>query len=131
VAICPHARAGWARPRAPLELLDLTGAGALAIGAVGTLAWGDEPRALTQRWARRIYDQYEQLDGIWYRAAGEGGDAVALWDRAPALDRPAGSDRRLWAVWRYVQVALAPQGRRPRRIAAADCRTCRRHGYAD
>ncbi len=130
VAICPHARAVWVRPRAAIDLLDLRADGALAVGAVGTLAWGDEPRPLTQRWGRRIYEQYRHLDGIRYRAAHQGGEVVALWDRAPALERPAGGDRPLWAVWRYVQVALAMQGRQPRRVAAADCPTCRRYGYA-
>jgi RES domain-containing protein len=128
VSICPHARAGWVRPGEPIDLLDLTSEGALALGAVGTLAWGDEPRALTQRWGRRIYEQYTRLDGIWYRSAHQGGELVALWDRAPALEPAPGGDRRLWAVWPYVQVALAGQRRRPVRTAAAVCGTCRQYG---
>ncbi len=129
VAVCPYARACWIRPQEPVDLLDLSGEGALAIGAVGTLAWGDEPRALTQRWARRIHEQYTDLDGVWYRSAHQGGESVALWERAPRLERAPGGDRRLWAVWRHVQVALGGQRRLPRRIAAAACATCRRLGY--
>jgi RES domain len=129
VAICPHARALWIRPVRPLDLLDLTSDGALAIGAVGTLAWGDEPRDLTQRWARWIYEQYSDLDGIWYRAAHQGGEAAALWDRA-RRDGAEGGDRSLWTVWRYVQVELARQRRQPRRIPARHCTTCRDNGYA-
>ena len=126
VDVCPNARAGWARPAAPITLLDLTGNGALAIGAVGTMAWGDEPRRRTQRWGRRIHEQYTALDGIFYRGAHQGGDSVALWERAPAIRSSAGGDRRLWAVWTYVVVALAKQNRYPRRIAAADCPACAR-----
>ena len=122
VDICPNARAGWLRPGGPTTLLDLTGNGALAIGAVGTVAWGDEPRRRTQRWGRRIYEQYTHLDGIFYRGAHQGGDSLALWDRAPAPEPVTGGDRRLWAVWTYVITALALQNRYPRRVAA--CRVC-------
>ena len=122
VGVCPHARAGWVRPAAAIRLLDLTGDGALAIGAVGTIATGDEPRRRTQRWARRIYEQYAHLDGIRYHAAHQGGEAVVLWERAPALDRPAGGDRSLWAVWPYVVMALAGQRRYPVRVAG--CPAC-------
>jgi hypothetical protein len=73
VARCPHTRAAWVRPSARARLLDLTASGAIAIGAVGTLAWGDEPRTRPQWWGRRIYEQYERLDGIRYRAAHQGG----------------------------------------------------------
>jgi hypothetical protein len=129
VDICPHARAAWVQPCAPIVLLDLTGPGAMAIGAVGTLAWGDEPRARTQRWGRRIYEQYTRLDGIRYRAANQGGESVVLWERAPGLDAAPGGDRRLWAVWKRVVIALADQRRSPRRVAAADCRRCQEAGY--
>jgi hypothetical protein len=129
VAICPQARAGWVMPVDPIELLDVTGNGAMAIGAVGTLAWGAEPRRRTQRWGRRIYEQYGHLDGIRYHAAHQGGESIALWDRAPALARPRGGDRKLWALWSYVTVALASQRRYPRRLSASDCKHCSKAGY--
>ncbi len=119
-----RARRLGAAGQADIALLDLTGNGALRIGAVGTVATGDEPRRRTQRWARRIYEQYTGLHGIRYHAAHQGGEAVALWERAGALERPAGGDRRLWAIWTRVVVALAEQGRYPRRIPAADCPAC-------
>jgi hypothetical protein len=125
VLICPHARAAWVSPPKPINLLDLTGQGALAIGAPGTLQWGDEPRRRTQRWGRRIYEQYNDLDGIRYQAAHQGGECVVLWERAPNLHQLAGGDRRLWAVWSRVTAALAGQSRVPRRIAASDCERCR------
>jgi hypothetical protein len=130
VRICPHARAAWVRPSSAVELLDLTGNGPLAIGAVGTLAWGDEPRRRTQRWGRRIYEQYEDLDGIRYHAAHQGGESVALWERAPAIAPVRGGDRQLWAVLRYVTVALASQRRYPRPISAAACADCVAAGYS-
>ncbi|MBE2316661.1 RES domain-containing protein [Solirubrobacter sp. CPCC 204708] len=129
VSICPHARAGWVRPTRAIRLLDLTGNGAMAIGAVGTVATGDEPRRRTQRWGRRIYEQYTHLAGIRYPGAHQGGESIALWDRAPALERLSGGDRRLRAVWTRVAVALADQRRYPRRIDAAECAACTAAGY--
>ncbi len=102
VSICPHARAGWVRPTKSVPLLDLTGEGALAIS---------------------------ELDGIRYQAAHQGGECIVLWERASALQRLAGGDRRLWTVWSRVVVALAPQRRTPRRIAATSCPRCREAGF--
>jgi RES domain len=130
VAICPHARAAWLRPSETIALLDLTGDGAIAIGAVGTLAWGDEPRRRTQRWARSIYEQYTHLDGIHYRAAHQGGESVALSERSSELIRASGGDRKLWAVWKHLVTALAGQRRHPRRSSARHCGTCCDYGYA-
>lgn len=130
VSICPHARATWVCPPVPLALLDLAGEGALAIGAPGVLQWGDEPRRRTQRWGRRIYEQYGHLDGIRYQAAHQGGECAVLWERAPTLQRLPGGDRRLWAVWSRVVTALAGQRRTPRRIEAAECRRCLEAGLS-
>ncbi len=129
VHICRNTRAAWRQPLTAIDLLDLTSDGAMAIGAVGTLAWGDEPRRWTQRWGRRIYEQYRHLDGIRYRAAHQGGESIALWERAAGLDRVPDGDRRLWAVWTDVVVVLSGQRRVPRRIAAEDCAACRAAGY--
>ncbi len=125
VSICPHTRAAWVCPPAPVVLLDLSGEGALAIGATGTLQWGDEPRRRTQRWGRRIYEQYSHLEGIRYQAAHQGGECAVLWERAPTLQRLPGGDRRLWAVWSRVVTALAGQRRTPQRIEATECTRCR------
>lgn len=128
VLICPNTRAAWMCPPKSIGLLDLSGDGALAIGAPGTLQWGNEPRRRTQRWGRRIHEQYQDLDGIRYQAAHQGGECVVIWERAPALHRLPGGDRRLTAVWAHVIMALAGQGRKPRRIAAANCERCHEVG---
>jgi hypothetical protein len=55
----------------------------MAIGAVPALGDGDEPRSLTQEWARAIYeDQPGGTDvvGIHYRSAYNSGESLALWD---------------------------------------------------
>ena len=39
-----------------------------------------------------------------------------------------GGDRKLWALWSRVTVALAGQGRAPRRIDPANCRACHEAG---
>lgn len=93
VAICPSARVVLAAPAVEVTLLDLTGDGALSIGAVGTLGSGNEPRRLTQRWARAIYEDYPSLAGIRYRAAHQGGVALAVWDRGGVLHVPPGTGR--------------------------------------
>lgn len=55
----------------------------MAIGALPTLADGHHPRAVTQEWARAVYEDDPlgaHLDGIRYRTAYEGGLALVLWD---------------------------------------------------
>jgi hypothetical protein len=130
VAICPSARVVLAAPATEIRLLDLTGDGAMKIGAVGTLGSGNEPRRLTQRWARAIYEDYPAVTGIRYRAAHQGGIAIAVWDRAGALRVPPGTlaaPRALLdaSMADRVLVALASQGRYPVRIAPSSCRRCR------
>lgn len=101
-------------------------------GAVGTLSSGDEPRRRTQRWGRAIYEDYGHLVGIRYRAAHQGGMAVALWETAPAVVGLPGQDRALQerGVWERVVVGLALQGRAPVKIPPADCSQCRDYGLA-
>jgi hypothetical protein len=129
VAICPNVRATWARLQHAAKLLDITGDGVMYIGAVGTLASGDEPRRRTQRWARAIYEDYGDLSGIRYRAAYQGGLAVAVWETAPVAVAVPGQDRALIerGVWDRVVIALAAQGRVPVRISASQCSQCREY----
>ncbi|WP_231992113.1 RES family NAD+ phosphorylase [Mycobacterium sp. ACS4331] len=83
-AICPMYRVSIVTPTRPLPLFDLTKKGAaLAIGALPTLADGNEPRSLTQQWARGIFeDQPAGTDicGVRYRTAYNFGYSLALWD---------------------------------------------------
>ena len=91
VRICPNHRVVQAAPARPLALLDLRGDGAMAIGAVGTLGAGNEPRRLTQRWGRAIYEDLPALAGVVYRGAHQGGVSVAVWDRAGVLQARPGT----------------------------------------
>jgi hypothetical protein len=83
-AICPRYRVSIVTPTRPLPLFDLARRGAaMAIGALPTLADGNEPRSLTQQWARSIFeDQPASPDvcGVRYRTAYNSGYALALWD---------------------------------------------------
>jgi hypothetical protein len=65
-------------------LFDLTKAGAaMAIGALPTLADGNEKRSLTQQWARAIFEDQPAgptIRGVRYRTAYNFGHSLALWD---------------------------------------------------
>ena len=83
-AICPRYRVSIVTPTVPLPLFDLASRGAaLAIGALPTLADGNEPRALTQQWARGIFEDRPagaDICGVRYRTAYNFGYSLALWD---------------------------------------------------
>jgi hypothetical protein len=132
VKICPNHRAIQAAPPAPVALLDLTGNGAMAIGAVGTLGSGNEKRRLTQRWGRAIYEDVPDQAGILYRAAHQGGISIAAFERAGELViRPgtlASGTPLSGPLACRVTVALASQGRKPKLITAAECEHCRTAG---
>jgi hypothetical protein len=89
-AICPRYRASILAPTAPLPLFDLTKAGAaMAIGALPTLADGNEARALTQQWARAIFEDQPAgptVRGVRYRTAYNFGNSIALWDCDDRVD---------------------------------------------
>lgn len=132
VRICPNQRAVQASPQRSLQLLDLTGDGAMAIGAVGTLGTGDEPRRLTQRWGRAIYEDLVDLAGVRYRGAHQGGLSVAVWDRAGELQlrpgTPAAGEALGGSLAGRVTAALGLQGRKPVWISATACEKCRQAG---
>ena len=134
VRICPNHRAAQAAPEQPVELLDLTGDGAMAIGAVGTLGSGNEPRRMTQRWGRAIYEDLPDLAGVKYRGAHQGGLSVAVWERAGEMQTrpgtPAAGEALGGPLAARVTVALALQGHRPVWIDAASCEDCRKAGLA-
>lgn len=83
-AICPRYRVSILAPTSPLPVFDLTKAGAaMAIGALPTLANGNEARALTQQWARAIFEDQPAgptVRGVRYRTAYNFGTSLALWD---------------------------------------------------
>ncbi|WP_240744043.1 RES family NAD+ phosphorylase [Mycobacterium paragordonae] len=83
-AVCPNYRVSIVMPTVPLPLFDLASAGAaMAIGALPSLADGNESRKLTQQWARAIYEDQPagpDVCGVRYRSAYNYGYSVALWD---------------------------------------------------
>ena len=64
-----------------LRLLDLTGLWPARAGASTAISSGPRPRA--QAWARRIYEAYPWLDGIFYGSSMDGNaPCAALFERA-------------------------------------------------
>lgn len=67
-----------------LELLDLRRRGAMRAGSVAALSQNAD-YGLSQSWSRYFYehaDVYTSIDGLLYANAHNGGDAVALYERA-------------------------------------------------
>lgn len=83
-AICPSYRVSIIAPTTTLAMYDLDAKGAaMAIGALPSLGNGNEPRLLTQQWARAIYEEKpagSAVTGIHYRSAYNSGESLALWD---------------------------------------------------
>ncbi|MGH3967350.1 MAG: RES family NAD+ phosphorylase, partial [Mycobacterium sp.] len=83
-AICPFYRVAIVAPTTSLAVYDLAAKGAaMAIGGLPALGDGDEPRWLTQAWARAIYEDQPagpEIAGIHYRSGYNSGEAMALWD---------------------------------------------------
>ena len=74
----------------PTPLLDLTGLWATRAGASTAISRG--PRVCAQAWARRTYDAYPWLEGIFYGSSMDANSpCAALFERArdalPALPR--------------------------------------------
>ena len=64
-----------------IGLLDLTGAFATRVGASMAINVGNRARA--REWAKRFYEAYERLQGIYYASSMNGNEpAAALTDRA-------------------------------------------------
>jgi len=73
-----------------MPLLDLTGLWPTRAGASTAISSG--PRVRAKAWARRIYDAYPSLDGIFYGSSMDGNSpCAALFERAldalPAFPR--------------------------------------------
>jgi hypothetical protein len=89
-AICPSYRVSIIAPTTTLTMYDLVAKGAaMAIGALPALGDGDEPRSLTQQWARAIYEDQPagpEITGIHYRSAYNSGESLALWDCDASVD---------------------------------------------
>jgi hypothetical protein len=82
--VCPGWRVCIIAPIRKLAMFDLACKGAaMAIGALPSLADGNEKRSLTQEWARAIYEDQPagpEATGIHYRSGYNNGRSLALWD---------------------------------------------------
>jgi hypothetical protein len=86
-----------------MDLLDLTGAYPTRVGASMAINAGNRARA--REWAKRFYDAYEPLQGVYYASSMNGNEpAIALTDRAeksgglpthPELNRALADDSLL------------------------------------
>lgn len=136
-AICPNYRVSIVAPTRTVSLFDLTEPGAaMTIGALPSLAVGDETRELTQQWARAIYEDKpagRAIFGVRYVSAYNGGFSLALWDCADRVeivrdaagelqDLPLSDPRVLGRL----QVQLPRRQITVTTVAEADCATCQR-----
>jgi hypothetical protein len=123
-------------PARPIAFFDLCAAGsAMAIDALPALADGNEPRELTQEWARAIYEDQPastKVAGIRYRTAYNGGIALAVWDAAGIVRTVSGNggwseDYQLRArmMLGRVKNACAPRRIIVDTIDPSRCRLCR------
>lgn len=133
--LCPSYRVALLRPTKHLTLFDLRAPGAaLSIGAIPALADSEYPRAQTQAWALAIYEDDPlgvHADGVLYRSAHNGGDAVALWDstgKVIVVRDKAGTvqDHPLThpEVRAGLLVAMAPRHITVRTINSSECSRC-------
>lgn len=70
------------RPARPLALLDVSGSGAVRLGASHALNTG--PKSVTRTWARALRAAFPDADGLYYASSMTGQPCAALW--APAAD---------------------------------------------
>ncbi len=124
-----------AAPDAAADLFDLASTGsAMAIGGLPSLGDGAWPRALTQAWARAVYEDAptgRHVDGIRYRSAYNAGLALALWDSAATVVVAADTAgvEQDFALSHPEMLARLHAAMAPRHIVislvdSADCPTC-------
>lgn len=135
--ICPRYRLAVVTPTKPVALFDLTKAGAaMAIGALPTLADGNEARALTQQWARAIFEDQpagSAVRGVRYRTAYNFGYSIALWDCDDSVEVACDSAGRLQdraldhpAILRRFQVEMRRRRIGVTTVPESACALCRR-----
>jgi hypothetical protein len=84
--VCPRWRLAHIQPTASIEVQDISGPGAMALGTRPWMGSGPILPKDSQAWARRLYDERRNLGGIRYTSSKEGGACLAIWDRAPELE---------------------------------------------
>ena len=135
--ICPSVRAALLSPTEEVVAQNLRGQGAIMVGARPSLGSGGEPRALTQAWARAIYEDRPggpRVAGVRYSSAHDESPCLALWDSGPALrvaeNRGRNQDFPVVhpSLWPRLLVALARIQLPAERIDRGECPRCLEQG---
>lgn len=79
-------------PARPLRTIDLTGPGAVVVGASHTIS--DYRKDVTRRWARALRAAWPEADGVHYSSSMTGEPCLALWRPAADSFPPAPSFAR-------------------------------------
>jgi RES domain len=135
--LCPRYRMSIVAPTRPLEMFDLTRPGAaLAIGALPSLAIGNEARLLTQQWARAIYEDQPagpDVTGVRYLSAYNFDYSLALWDCDDGVEivSDAGGRRQDFPLLhppllRRFQEKMTDRGIMVTMGSSADCTECQK-----
>ncbi|BBZ01561.1 hypothetical protein MCHIJ_09980 [Mycolicibacterium chitae] len=133
--VCPRYRVSVLAPSTPVPLFDLTKPGAaMTIGALPTLADGNEARELTQQWARAIYEDQPAgptIRGVRYRTAYNFGHSLALWDcddRIAVVHDSAGRQQdhalRHPGIFARFQVEMRKRHISVATVTESDCTLC-------
>lgn len=125
--LCPGYRVALVAPNRALRVHDLLPPGAaMSLGALPSLADGDVARALSQQWARAIQDDEPAgpVDGIRYRSAYYGGEALVLWGVGAAVATVSDVALTHPAMWRRLAAALDGTRILMKTVPEADCPRC-------
>lgn len=108
----------------------------MAIGALPSLADGNEARSLTQQWARGIFEDQPagpDVCGVRYRTAYNFGYSLALWDCDNSVDIVRDSSSRAQdlslqdpRVLRRLQVEMRKRRIGVTTISESECAICQR-----
>jgi hypothetical protein len=71
----------------PLKMVDLRESGCLVLGAPTDAAHARN-QAAGRALSRALYEQYSDIDGIWYQSRLTGGHCLAIFDRAADRLKP-------------------------------------------
>jgi hypothetical protein len=106
----------------------------MAIGALPALADGNEPRSLTQQWARAIFEDGPagtDVCGVRYRTAYNFGYSLALWDCDDRVEIARDNARRIQdfaldhpSMLRRLQVEMRKRRISVTTVSQSDCTLC-------
>jgi hypothetical protein len=135
--LCPRYRVSILAPNRRLAMFDIAQEGAAqAIGALPSLGIGNEPRKLTQEWARAIYEDQPagpDVTGIRYRSAYNFGSSLALWDCDDGVEIVSDAQGRLQdmplidpRVLARFQVQMTKRLIKVTTVSSEDCPQCQK-----